>query len=428
MLHWRQLCDSLGCRPVFLKDAILWVSGSTLKISRDKGETWTAVVEGPSPWGDDAVKSIAAEAESGSLTILVGAERGIWRSSNEGKAWRRVHEGQCHDIIIVHNTMYAAVDGEVMRSMDIGQTWEKLFLPSNKKWSVCSLAGGEDATGNVVIYAAGKDAILQSRDGGKMWVVIATGLGCDMIQMAENQARIAYAAQAGGTEVYATKDAGKTWRPCFRMTQPRANVGLSWVQTKLKWGYYVTPLGLGINPANANVAMISTQGDLYMTTNSGTSWHQLMNTPVDAGWGYASNGLEVTSCWEYAFDPFDSKRTYIAYTDIGFCRSMDRGQTWISSLKGCPWGNTFYQLAFDPTLRGRIYAACSDRHDIPHWMHISANTGQKGGVCVSDDYGASWRVLEGLPALPCTSICLDPKTRGPGLTMYVTLFEGGVYK
>jgi len=434
MLHWRQLCDSLGCRPIFLKEAILWASGSTLKISRDKGQTWTAVGGGASPWGGDTVKSIAAAADVERLTILIGTAKGIWRSGDGGKVWRRVHEGQCYDVITVGKTTYAAVESQVLISPDMGQTWEKTSMPANQGRDMCSLAGGEGTTGSVVIYAAGKVAILQSRDAGKTWGVSTTGLGCDMIMMAGNQTQVAYAAQTGGTEVYTTRDAGRTWKPCFRMNGPGANVDQSWVQTQLKWGYYVTPLGLGVNPANANVAMISTQGDLYMTINGGNSWHQLMNKPVSTVRGeaelrYVSNGLEVTSCWEYAFDPFDSRRTYIAYTDIGFCRSIDRGRTWISSLKGCPWGNTFYQLVFDPTVRGQIYAACSDRHDIPHWMHVSANTGQKGGVCVSDDYGASWRVLgRGLPELPCTSICLDPKTRGPALTMYVTLFEGGVYK
>src|SRR5947209_4992778 len=30
MLHWRQLCGSLRCRPAFAKDAIYWASGDTL--------------------------------------------------------------------------------------------------------------------------------------------------------------------------------------------------------------------------------------------------------------------------------------------------------------------------------------------------------------------------------------------------------------
>ena len=72
----------------------------------------------------------------------------------------------------------------------------------------------------------------------------------------------------------------------------------------------------------------------------------------------------------------------------------------------------------------------SNRHDIPHWTHVDANKPQhKGGVCVSDDYGARWKVLNNtLPELPCTGIVVDPKSKPDKLTMYATFFEGGVYK
>jgi photosystem II stability/assembly factor-like uncharacterized protein len=81
-------------------------------------------------------------------------------------------------------------------------------------------------------------------------------------------------------------------------------------------------------------------------------------------------------------------------------------------------------------VKGRIYAATSIRHDIPHWTHIDANNpSQQGGVCVSDDHGASWKVLApDLPKLPCTSLVIDPKSPPDKLTMYTTLFEGGVFK
>jgi photosystem II stability/assembly factor-like uncharacterized protein len=151
--------------------------------------------------------------------------------------------------------------------------------------------------------------------------------------------------------------------------------------------------------------------------------------PGDPGFRFKSIGLEVTTLWGYYFDPNDSNRHYICYTDVGFARSVDKGATWMSAVRGCPWSNTFYEIAFDPYVKGRIYAACSSRHDIPHWTHLDANRGQGGGVCVSDDYGASWKVLgKGLPKLPCTSIVLDPKSSKDKLTLYAAFYEGGVYK
>ena len=181
--------------------------------------------------------------------------------------------------------------------------------------------------------------------------------------------------------------------------------------------------------------MVTTQGDFYLSRDGGNSWKQVMDVPVgvqpgDPGFRYACNGLEVTSCWQYLFDPFDRDRRYIAYTNIGFARSVNADKTWIWSAAGCPWSNTFYQVVFDPKIKGRLYAATSNRHDIPHWTQTDSNRpGHAGGVCVSDNGAITWRVLgTGLPKLPCTSLCIDPKTTEAPLTFYATLYGDGVYK
>jgi photosystem II stability/assembly factor-like uncharacterized protein len=194
-------------------------------------------------------------------------------------------------------------------------------------------------------------------------------------------------------------------------------------------------LGLGIDPSSPDTVLLATQGDFYRSRDGGKSWQPMINQPVgvqpgDPGFRYKSIGLEVTSVWDYVFDPSDPQRLYICYTDIGFARSVDKGRTWISATRGCPWGNTFYGIAMDPAAKGRLYAACSNRHDIPHWTHIDANTPHHtGGVCISDDFGANWRVLApALPQLPCTALVIDPRSPKDRLTMYVTLFESGVWK
>src|SRR5208337_3757718 len=80
------------------------------------------------------------------------------------------------------------------------------------------------------------------------------------------------------------------------------------------------------------------------------------------------NGLVVTTTWNYYIDPFASNRHYIAYTDIGFARSLNAGRTWIwwDRQGKAPWRNTCYELAFDPQTPGKIWGAFSDVHDIPN--------------------------------------------------------------
>ena len=65
-------------------------------------------------------------------------------------------------------------------------------------------------------------------------------------------------------------------------------------------------------------------------------------------------GLDVTNSYGYHFDPFDSKRQFITYTDIGLFRSEDGGTSWMSSTAGVPrrWVNTTYWMVFDPEGEG----------------------------------------------------------------------------
>jgi photosystem II stability/assembly factor-like uncharacterized protein len=140
--------------------------------------------------------------------------------------------------------------------------------------------------------------------------------------------------------------------------------------------------------------------------------------------------MEVTTCWNYLFDPSDHDKQYICYTDIGFARSVDGGKSWIHSTDGSPWGNTWFDMVFDPAKPGVIYAACSAVHDIPHSTYTAERAeGGKGGVCISTDFGKTWKPsMQGLPESPICSICLDPTSPPDKRTLWVSSFGLGVFK
>ena len=441
MIHWSQLHSSLSCRPLFTPDAIYWVCGPELRVSRDKAKTWSPVVAGKAPW-TGAVTRIAASRTS----LFVGTDSGLWRSPDGGKTWAECHKGRCYAVLALGTKVHASVDLKYFTSADDGATWQPASVPLFDGHGFQAITGGSAGGRTRLFGVVFKVGILKSDDEGKTWMLADPFRDCNDILMATNQTEVAYAVQEGQRGergIWRTRDGGKTWGNCFRMGGPNPNVERSWVQTEIHWGYYITPLGAGINPADPKVAMVTTQGDIYITRDGGDSWQQAMNTPAgtqpdDGRPRFASNGLEVTSCWGYLFDPFERDRRYIAYTDIGFARSVDADKTWVWSAKGCPWSNTYYNVVFDPAIKGKLYAATSNRHDIPHWTHTDANRpGHAGGVCVSEDSAATWRVLgTGQPKLPCTCLCLDPKTtlrlrsgQAPApLTFYATFYEGGVYK
>ena len=433
MLHWRQLRNSRACRPLFVGNAIIWISGPTPKISRDNGATWQPLLPTNTlPWKGQVIR-LAADPTDSSV-LLFGTDAGeLWRSADAGKMWTLSRSGRVYAILALGKKLYATVGTSFLVSADKGATWEEIDLtasvPEAKGRTFLSLAGGS-AGGVTALYGPiYKVGMLQSLDEGRTWKIVDQFRDCNEVLMAGNQTKVVYAAQSGyngARSMYRTRDGGATWEDCFRMGGPKSNVQLAWVQTELHWSYTISPLGLAASPVDPNVAFLSTEGDFYMTRDGGDSWQQIMNEVV-AERRYRCTGLEVTSSWWFLFDPFNKDHRYIAYTDIGFARSADRGATWSWSAKGCPWGNTFYQVVFDPVAKGRMYAATSTRHDIPNWTHVNTNRSSHiGGVCISEDAGATWKPSnKGLPVLPCTSICIDPHTPQ---TLYTTLYEGGCYK
>jgi hypothetical protein len=78
-----------------------------------------------------------------------------------------------------------------------------------------------------------------------------------------------------------------------------------------------------------------------------------------------------------------------------------------------------------------MWGAFSDVHDIPNDNIISERHGHNrpGGVCISRDFGASWKPeAGGIPPRPVTSIVLDPVSSANARTLYAGVFMEGVYK
>jgi photosystem II stability/assembly factor-like uncharacterized protein len=140
----------------------------------------------------------------------------------------------------------------------------------------------------------------------------------------------------------------------------------------------------------------------------------------------------VTTSYGIHFDPFNPKRQFITYSDIGLFRSEDAGKSWLSSTTGVPpsWVNTTYWVEFDPAAEGRMWAAMSGTHDLPRPKMWRTGTPRfNGGVAISDDGGRTWRKAgESLPPLAATHILLDPQSPKTARVLYMTAFGRGVFK
>ncbi len=447
---WNMLHADQGLRnthlappPVYLPGRIYWITDiKRLCYSDDAGLTWTSRPQGPWKKRVKAFTVLPGRPD----TVLIGTEEGLWRS--EGNTWQQVGSEEAGQLLRLGDTVFAVfAKRRLMHGTDGGRAWSEAgALPGN----VVALTGGMGLTGKVLLASVEDFGLVRSLDGGKNWKLVKQPYEKEAaLRMPSDQMNLMYALQVGSVkkqQILKSTDGGDTWKPVFDLyTSVKSrfgtyNVERSWVQVQLDWGYYFTDNGLTVSQSNPDFLLAVTQGELFASRDGGKTWQCAMNTPLpplpDGSPRQSSIGLEVTSCWGYSFDPHDPEREYIAYTDIGFARSLDRGTSWTWSAKGSPWTNTFYDLAFDPETPGKIYAAVSQRHDIPHYLSLSktyfGHRTFSGGVVASSDWGASWKVPyawktpESLPHQVCTTVALDPNSPRESRTLYAGIFgEGG---
>ncbi|MEI6502292.1 MAG: hypothetical protein WCP21_14855, partial [Armatimonadota bacterium] len=475
MLDKRQMSGSPGMCPVFdpadPNTVFGWGCGE-LRVSHDQGLTWRAVTAKPA-WEAAGLTHAALDRDE-PVFMLAGGPKGVYVSRDRGATWAVAPgvPGPVSGLYIAPRgpICFAGTAQGVFVSTDRGASWQPASegLPDT---NVRALAGGCDpGTGETLVYCTvpGRDengayvgGVFKSADLGVSWQSVVTeGLNQDrqkrdqwgvdavaqysFLALDETKPRTVWVTTRGtGSRppahwtVYRSDDAGASWRYTFtgNPQEPAAarNVRTGWVAYEANWGWGGPPLGFNVCAGNADVAMYTNAGELFITTDGGRSWYAGFcrtadGSPEGRGKTWVSTGLNVTSCWDLVFDPFRPGNVYIAYTDIGFARSEDRGQSWALATRGSPWINTCYRVVCDPAREGVLYGAWSNQHDIPEWTSASGPRAP-GGVCLSTDFAHTWQPLgEGLPQVPCTSVALDPRSPVASRTLYAAMFGDGVYK
>jgi len=234
-----------------------------------------------------------------------------------------------------------------------------------------------------------------------------------------------------------TTDGGRTWKIVLkeRETDKKSapNMKDAWLSERFGplWGD--APRYLGVAPGKPEICFTTDDGRTMRTTNGGRTWRGMYSKRARGG-AWTTAGLDVLTCYGVHADPFDRKRIFISYTDIGLMMSEDGGVSWKSvTAKGVPrpWTNTTYWMVFDPKARGRAWAVMTGVHDLPRpkmWRR-SGVAHYNGGVCASEDGGRTWRrSTRGMPETAPTHIVLDPKSPVERRTLYVAGFGTGVWK
>ena len=408
---------------------VYYGSSDGLQRSRDKGKTWHVLPTQP-PGG---MMRMLISPENTNL-FLIGSAKGLFRSMDAGTTWLPCTNvtGEIRAFFACKGSLFIGTDSGVFRSDDQGVTWniKENGLPKGRLKDFC---GGTNADRTAIYVLHSGNKIYKSLDKGEKWESAMSSLSNRdylHIASAENNPDIVYmnnisiVSGVPNFDIYKTTDGGKTWNNCFILGR-NSNVEFGWLDYewgiawpgRFRWGFTVSQV-------NPDYLLGSNNGETFITRNGGKQWNQLYCTPADKpgkGSRWISNGIGLTSCWNYNIDPVDRKRHYICYTDIGFARSEDGGNSWYHATKGIPWPNSVYQMVIDER-PGVLFAAGSSQHDIPYvgMDHPNGN----GGVVKSTDYGKTWTpVCEGLPkGSPATSIVKNKSS------LFVAMLGNGVYR
>jgi photosystem II stability/assembly factor-like uncharacterized protein len=479
MIDQGQLRTSTSCRPAFhpADTNIIYAAqaGVGLKVSRDSGIHWNSI---KTPAGD--LRGEIGIDPGAPSSLMIGDGKRVFRSGDAGRTWT-VCEGPHGAALAFHFDQTSPATKRVIllgtregvwRSDDAGETWTEKSTALGNAMNSFS-AGSSAAAKTCMLYAsipstvAGdtlSGGVFRSSDRGETWEsCMGGGINVETkafdpwahgpvaqyawVLTCNSNPRIVWAFNSNTgvppphhAGAYRSSDGGRTWKPTY-FPDPRFpgyNCDSEFMTTVDRQYYQGVPLGVAIDSADGDRVIQCDGSYCFSTINGGAHWQNCAGGPAPIPAGskeprWRNNGLVVTTTWNYYIDPFESRRRYIGYTDIGFARSLDRDASWIwwAGSGRAPWGNTTYELAFDPETPGKIWGAFSDSHDIPNYNAIGGGhrTDRDGGVCLSTNFAAAWqRSNQGLPNHPVTSVVVDPHSTRNHRTLYASVFGDGVFK
>ena len=364
------------------------VDGGVWK-STDYGRTWSPIFDHEDT---QSIGAIAVAPSNDNVIYVASGEGlhrpdlsvgdGIYRSDDAGRTWVHLglRDGQQIPALPVDpanpNRVFAAVLGHpygpnpergIFRSDDGGKTWKKVLYkddrtggsdvvidPKNPRIAYASL--WEDTLGpweDGNQYSGTNGGLFKSTDGGNTWKQLKNGLPNDLVQInvTVSPARTSrlYAvlstkteggyASGKGVGVYRSDDAGATWQKITDDPRPAMKIG---------GGDLSVPVADPQDPDTVYVTSIVT----VRSTDGGKTWISLRGAP---------GGDDYQNLWINPHDP----KILLLVSDQGAVISVNRGESWSS------WYN-------QPT--AQIYHVAAT-NTFPY--QVCGGQQESGSVCIS---------------------------------------------
>ncbi|MHC4714392.1 MAG: putative Ig domain-containing protein, partial [Planctomycetota bacterium] len=447
--YWPVHCNSVF-NPFDENICFIGVYGG-LKRTLDGGNTWQWVAT------PESVTAIAIDRGDTNFMFHADATNRMYESTDAGSSWTELTSWKSSvdeivtDIFVDASTptsnltIYASTTTGMYKSTDGGTTWGAANgdLPS----TIISDFNAAMKDGLAVLYVTiDGTGVFKSTNGGTNWIQKTNGIdltsaGHMELGICDSYPDVLYVGtqENSGPTIYKTTDGGDNWSlvlisPASGKLPPTVTIERDWITLDLWYTWGQEAHEIGVSPTDPNYISFAENGRTWRSNNGGQYWFCTngYETSPSSDW-WPSRGFETTTNYRVHFTPWDHDRVYISYTDIGAFRSEDRGYSWRYCADGAPYENTVYDMAFDPTIAGKIWAVCSDHHDLPHdkMLRRADFLTFTGAVIVSTDYGVTWSILGhpvGVNMGAITSIIVDPTSTAGNRTLYCAVMGRGVYK
>ncbi|MHC4063096.1 MAG: WD40/YVTN/BNR-like repeat-containing protein [Planctomycetota bacterium] len=374
----------------------------------DRTLSWSPL--GPRPitdeyWSgsDDAsgrVVSVAVHPDDPDTVYIASASGGVWKTSDGGVLWTPLTDELAtlnHGCVTLDpsnpDTVYvgtgeyttATSGAGLFRSTDAGATWIQISTAA-QVGSTCSRVI-VDPSDPLRIHLTGNDGYVRTTDGGATWTNYLSGSASDLALDPEYPQRLYVGRHGDG--IYRSTNGGTTWT---KLTSglPSSNVHRIILGMAGEGQATIGPTPLYAAIINGGAGLRG----MYKTTNGGSSWTELANTPdfpYPQGW--------YDAC--VAVDPTDESVVYAggvfpSYAVAGVIKSTDGGASWTDITVG--------------TGGGQLHP---DQHAITFGPDGTVWVGNDGGVWKSVDGGESWiNTNETLAVTQIYNIALHPSDPG----------------